>query len=91
MLGLQAGTGGNDFTFLLATASGILKNQQAKVEELDYREGVLITVLTLNDFAHLDRIRQLLQQDASIDVSLKQSGARGDKVQVRFEISRATT
>ena len=91
MLSLQAGAGGNDFTYLLVTTSGLLKNQQATVEELDYREGNLITVLTLNDFAHLDRIRQRLQKEPSIDVKLKQSGARGDKVQVRFEISRLAT
>ena len=91
MLSLQAGSGGNDFTYLLVTTSGLLKNQKATVEELDYRQGNLITVLTLNDFAHLDRIRQRLQKEPSIDVKLKQSGARGNKVQVRFEISRLAT
>jgi len=91
MLSLQAGSGGNDFTYLLVTTSGLLKNQKATVEELDYRQGNLITVLTLNDFAHLDRIKQQLQKEPSIDVKLKQSGARGNKVQVRFEISRLAT
>jgi general secretion pathway protein L len=91
MLSLQSGSGGNDFTYLLVTTSALLKNQKAKVEELDYRQGHLTTVLTLNDFAHLDRIRQRLQKEPSIDVKLKQSGARGNKVQVRFEISRLAT
>jgi general secretion pathway protein L len=91
LLSLQAGAGGNDFTYLLVTTSGLLKNQHATVEEIDYREGSLTAVLTLNDFAHLDRIRQRLQKDPSISVNLKQSGARGSKVQVRFEISRVTT
>ena len=91
LLSLQAGAGGNDFTYLLVTTSGLLKNQHATVEEIDYREGSLTAVLTLNDFAHLDRIRQRLQKDPSIAVNLKQSGARGSKVQVRFEISRVTT
>ncbi|MGB5308462.1 MAG: type II secretion system protein GspL [Arenicellales bacterium] len=88
ILGLQSGSDGNDFTYLLVTTSSLLKNQKATVEELDYRQGNLITVLTLNDFAHLDRIKQQLQKEPSIDVKLKQSGARGNKVQVRFEISR---
>ncbi len=91
LMSLQAGAGGNDFTYLLATTSGLLKNQQVTVEELDYREGNLITVMTLSDFAHLDRIKQQLQKDPSIAVNLKQSGARGNKVQVRFEISRVRT
>lgn len=91
MLSLQKGAGSNDFTFLLVTTSGILRNQKTTVEELDYREGNLITVLTLNDFAHLDRITERMQKDPSIDVSLKQSGARGNKVQVRFEIRRSAT
>lgn len=91
LLGLQAGAGGNDFTYLLVTTSALLKNQKATIEELDYREGNLITVLTLNDFAHLDKIRQRLQKDPSLDVSLKQSGARGNKVQARFEIRRVMT
>jgi general secretion pathway protein L len=91
LMSLQTGAVGNDFTYLLVTTSGLLKNQQAVVEEIDYRAGSLITVLTLNDFAHLDRIKQRLQKDSSITVSLKQSGARGNKVQARFEISRVTT
>jgi general secretion pathway protein L len=91
LMTLQAGAGGNDFTYLLVTTSGLLKNQQVNVEEVDYREGRLITVLTLNDFAHLDRIKQRLQKDPAIAVNLKQSGARGNKVQVRFEISRVRT
>jgi len=82
---------GNDFTYLLVTTTGLLKNQQVVVEELDYRQGHLLTVLTLNDFAHLDKIRQRLQSNTSMVVSLKQSGARGSKVQARFEISRAAT
>ncbi len=88
---MQNLSAGNDFTYLLVTTTDLLKNQQVVVEELDYRQGRLLTVLTLNDFAHLDRIRQRLQSNASIEVSLKQSGARGSKVQARFEISRAET
>jgi type II secretory pathway component PulL len=88
LMGLQAGSGGNDFTYLLVTTSGLLKNQQVNIEELDYREGNLIAVMTLNDFAHLDRVKQRLQKDPTIAVNLKQSGAQGNKVQVRFEISR---
>jgi general secretion pathway protein L len=91
LMSLQGGAGGNDFTYLLVTTSGLLKNQQVNVEEIDYREGNLIAVLTLNDFAHLDRIKQRLQKDPTIAVNLKQSGARGSKVQVRFEISRVRT
>jgi hypothetical protein len=79
------------YDHLLVTTSGLLKNQKATVEELDYRQGNLITVLTLNDFAHLYRIKQQLQKEPSIDVKLKQSGARGNKVQVRFVISRVAT
>jgi type II secretory pathway component PulL len=89
--GLQSLTGSNDFTFLLVTTTGLLANQRAKIEELEYREGQLTTVLTLNDFAHLDKVRQRLQKDTSINVRVKQSGARGDKVQVRFEISKVTS
>ena len=91
LMTLQTGAGGNDFTYLLVTTSGLLKNQQVTIEELDYREGNLITVMTLSDFAHLDRIKQRLQKDPTIAVNLKQSGARGNKVQVRFEISRVRT
>ena len=91
MASLQSAAGGNDFTYLLVTTSGLLKNQRATVEEIDYREGRLVTVLTLNDFAHLDRVRQQLQKEPSIKVSLKQSGARGNKVQARFEVSRVAT
>jgi type II secretory pathway component PulL len=75
----------------LVTTADLLANQRAKVEELEYREGQLTTVLTLNDFSHLDKVRQRLQKDPSIDVSVKQSGARGSKVQVRFVISRAAS
>ncbi|MCK5359151.1 MAG: hypothetical protein KAJ95_00910, partial [Gammaproteobacteria bacterium] len=88
---LQAGSGGNDFSYLLVTTSGLLKNQRVSIEELDYREGNLIAVMTLNDFSHLDRIKQRLQKDPTIAVNVKQSGARGNKVQVRFEISRVRT
>ncbi len=88
---LQNRSAGNDFTYLLVTTADLLKNQQVIVEELDYRQGRLLTVLTLDDFAHLDRIRQRLQNNISIEVNLKQSGARGSKVQARFEISRAAT
>lgn len=88
LMSMQAGTGSNDFTYLLVTTGGLLKNQKVDVEELDFRDGNLITVLTLSDFAHLDRIKQRLQKDPTIAVNLKQSGARGNKVQVRFEISR---
>jgi len=88
---LQNLSAGNDFTYLLVTTARLLKNQQVVVEELDYRQGRLLTVLTLDNFAHLDRIRQRLQSNPSIKVSLKQSGARGNKVQARFEISRAAT
>lgn len=89
MDGLLNRSAGNDFTYLLVTTSGLLKGQQVVVEELDYRKGGLTTVLTLNDFAHLDRIQQRLRSITSLDVRLKQSGARGSKVQARFEISRA--
>lgn len=88
---LQNLSAGNDFTYLLVTTASLLKNQHVVVEELDYRQGRLLTVLTLDNFAHLDRIRQRLQNNTSIEVSLKQSGARGNKVQARFEISRAAT
>ncbi|GBE08827.1 MAG TPA: hypothetical protein ENG90_03255 [Gammaproteobacteria bacterium] len=81
----------NDFTYLLVTTASLLKGQQVVVEELNYRDGDLTAVLTLDDFAHLDRIRERLQNNRSIEVSLKQSGARGSKVQARFEISRAAT
>ncbi len=89
--GLLNRSAGNDFTYLLVTTADLLKNQQVIVEELDFRQGRLLTVLTLDDFAHLDRIRQRLQNNTSIEVNLKQSGARGSKVQARFEISRAAT
>ena len=88
---LQNLSADNDFTYLLVTTASLLKNQHVVVEELDYRQGRLLTVLTLDNFAHLDRIRQRLQNNTSIEVSLKQSGARGNKVQARFEISRAAT
>lgn len=88
---LQSVAGGNDFTFLLVTTAGLLANQRATLEELDYREGQLTAVLTLNDFSHLDKVRQRLQKDPSINVSVKQSGARGNKVQARFVISRAAS
>ncbi|MFW2440435.1 MAG: type II secretion system protein GspL [Arenicellales bacterium] len=88
---LQSQASGSDFSFLLVTTVVLLKTQQATVEELDYRDGRLVAVLTLNDFAHLDRVRQQLQEDPSIDVSLKQSGARGSKVQARFIITRVAT
>ncbi len=87
--GLLNRSAGNDFTYLLVTTADLLQGQQVVVEELDYRKGGLTTVLTLNDFAHLDRIQQRLGSTASLDVRLKQSGARGSKVQARFEISRA--
>ncbi|MEA1888785.1 MAG: type II secretion system protein GspL [Pseudomonadota bacterium] len=88
---LQNRSAGNDFTYLLVTSSALLKSQQVTYEELDYRDGQLVAVLTLNDFAHLDRVRQKLQDDPSLNVSLKQSGARGSKVQARFVITRQAT
>lgn len=88
---LQSATGSSDFTYLLVTTSGLLNRQRVTVEEIDYREGRFVAVLTLDDFAHLDRVSQQLQKEPSITVSLKQSGARGNKVQARFEISRAET
>ncbi len=88
---LQNRSAGNDFTYLLVTSSALLKSQQVTYEELDYRDGQLVAVLTLNDFAHLDRVRQKLQDDPSLNVSLKQSGARGNKVQARFVITRQST
>lgn len=84
-------SGGDDFTYLLVTVSGLLQNQQANLEEIDFRNGTLTTVLTLNDFSHMDRVQKTLQGNAGISVNLKQSGAKGNKVQARFEISRSVS
>jgi general secretion pathway protein L len=81
-------SGGDDFSYLLVTVSQLLRTQRAVIEEIDFRDGKLVTVLTLNDFSHMDRVRKTLEGSDAISVDLRQSGAKGNKVQARFEISR---
>ena len=84
---LQARHGSNEFRVLLTPTADILKSAGAKVDELQYRDNTLSVVVSLRNFSHLDILKKRLEGEASLVTRLVQSGARGDKVQARFEIS----
>ena len=83
--------GRSEFTALLSSTGKLLKKAGVNVEELQYRKNILIAVCTMRDFSHLDKVKQVLQKDASINAKLVQSGAKGNKVQARFEITGKST
>lgn len=83
--------GRSEFTALMTSAGKLLKKEGAKVEELQYRKNILTAVCTMRDFSHLDKVKQAFQKDASINARLVQSGARGNNVQARFEITGEST
>ena len=79
--------GRSEFTLLLTNAGRVLKRTGASIEELKYKDDTLVVTCTLRDFSHLDKVKQALRDDPWINARLVQSGARGDKVQARFEIT----
>ena len=88
---LQRAGGDDDFARLLSAVAGRMSAAGARIEELRYQDGKLDVICTLRDFAHLDRVRQSLEQQTGFEVRLVQSGARGNQVQARFEISGRVT
>jgi general secretion pathway protein L len=84
---LRQGHGGSEFSQLLMFAGKRLMQAGARIEELQFRDGMLVLVCTMGDFSQLDAVKQALQNESSIDARLVQSGAKGNKVQARFEIT----
>lgn len=79
--------GGSEFSQLLISAGKRLMHAGARIEELQFRDGMLVLVCTMRDFSQLDAVKQALQNESSIDTRLVQTGAKGNKVQARFEIT----
>lgn len=79
--------GGAGFLNLLGSAAGILKNTPGlELRGVRYKEGKLDIDMTVRDLQILDKLKQLLTQQAAVDVEIVSATARGDIVESRLQL-----
>ena len=87
----QARSGGkstSEFQLLLNAVSEITPRFNASIDEINYRDEVMVISCVVKDLASLDTIKQGFLQLGSFNVELLSSGARDGKVSGRFQLSR---
>ena len=86
---LQKGQLNNsDFQLLMTLVSEVSPQYNAVVEELNYKDKEMTILFTVQDLSSLDRIRSAFNQSGKLTAELLSSGARDDKVNGRFKISK---
>ena len=79
--------GGAGFLGLLGATAGILKSTPGlELRSVRYKEGKLDIDMTVRDLQILDKLKQLLTQQAAVDVEIVSANARGDIVESRLQI-----
>jgi general secretion pathway protein L len=76
-----------DFQFYLNAISQVAPKFGAVVEEVNFRDNVVVVICTVKDLASLDTIQQAFNQIDSISAELVSSGDRDGKINGRFRLS----
>lgn len=88
--GLRAGsTDAGQFQALLASVASAVPKASATLNEVTYRENTMTITCTIEDFAALDRLKKLFEEDESVRADLISSGSRDRRVSARFELKKA--
>lgn len=81
-------TGSGDFQQLLSVVSKAIPNSQAKVEEVAFRDNELTLTTSTADFAGLDQFKKMIERSQDIQVELKSSSSRDNRVSGQFKLRR---
>ena len=84
---LKAGTvDAGQFQTLLYSVARVLPLVRATLEEITFKDHILLITCTTDNFAGLDKLKQHFAQDASVRVELISSGSKDNKVSARFKL-----
>ena len=76
------------FQLLLSSVAHAVPQAQATVEEVTFRDQMLVITCTTQDFAGLDRLKQAFSQDKRVRAELISSGSRDNQVSARFRLQQ---
>ncbi len=82
---------GGEFQRLLAVVANALPGANATLDEISYRDNVMVVTCNTPDFAGLDRFRQRLEAEPQIRAELLSSGSRDNQVTGRFQLQGSGT
>ncbi len=82
---------GGEFQRLLAAVANALPGASATLDEITYRDNVMVVTCNTPDFAGLDRVRQRLEAAPQIRAELLSSGSRDNQVTGRFQLRGSGT
>jgi type II secretory pathway component PulL len=86
----SAGGGSREFLDVLATlAAALAEGEQARIEALSYRAGVLDLRLRAPSVETLDQIQQAVTRSGRMKAEIQSANASGDEVLGRMQITRA--
>lgn len=87
---LQGRAAGSGFLALLAAVADAVPGSGATVEEITFRDAVLLVTCTTSDFQALDELQQRFARHDGISVELVSSGSRENSVNGRFRLNLRT-
>jgi general secretion pathway protein L len=85
---LSGTTGDGEFQILLSSIARAVPASRATLEEITFRDNMMIITCTTQDFAALDRLKKRFENEPGLQAELLSSGARDERVSGRFRIAR---
>jgi len=87
---LEGRVPGEGFLLMLSVVAAAVPAIEASVEEISFRDGVLLVTCNTRDFEALDRLQERFAGDRRVTVELVSSGSRDDSVSGRFRLALST-
>lgn len=84
---LKGRTRGSGFLSLLAAVADAIPGSNATLEEITFRNAVLLVTCRTTDFQALDRLQQRFAEHPGVTVELVSSGSRENSVNGRFRLN----
>lgn len=84
---LKGRTGGSGFLSLLGIVADAIPGSNATLEEITFRNAVLLVTCRTTDFQALDRLQQRFAAHPGVTVELVSSGSRENSVNGRFRLN----
>lgn len=75
-----------EFQRLLASVARAVPRANATLEEISFRDNVMVVSCNAPDFAGLDRLKQQFESEPQIQAELLSSGSRDNRVSGRFQL-----
>lgn len=84
---LQGRAAGSGFLALLSAVAEAVPGSGATIDEITFRDAMLLVTCTTRDFQALDRLQQRFAEDDRVSVELVSSGSRENSVNGRFRLN----